>query len=322
MALIAFLLPLLLLPAALPFKIQLFVDQQWVADREQVAVSHDTVVQCSAGTDPLIDLNYDDSFLYLRLQHVTQHANVRDTYENLVSLSVGEIGWDLVVTLTGVLDLTTLRCDLSELTSSDSQGTSYTRLVSTYVTLSPNPLRTPPPLPSATDALIRLGYATTAAPAPTDSFAFGSTYMVYILVIVIFVATLATTGAVACWLSVRVRNNRNQLQRARIARLRELHEAISAAQGDAVVLTNMQMCRREDAPPPYEGAPVSTTISLHIDSAPPCYQEALSQTGGDTQQDTADPPPPFASVSPTATSSLESSTEETDRLIPNPAVTF
>ena len=314
---LAILLALQLLPAALLFKIQLYVDQRRVGDRTQVQVSHETSVQCSAHRTNLIDYSYTSSSLYLRIQHITQQADTRDTYDNLVSFPVSDIGWDLVVTLTGLTDLTTLRCDLSVLSVSSPQATSYTRLVSTYITLSPSSLLTPPPLPSATNALIRLGGGVTSGPTPTDPLAFGSTYMVYTLVIIIFISTLATTGAVACWLSVRVRKNRTQLQRARIARLRELHEVISAAQGDTVVLTNMQMTRREDAPPPYEGAPVSTTISLHIDSAPPCYQEALSQTGDDTQADTSDPPPSFETVSSTL-SSLESSVDETEPLISAP----
>ena len=317
---LAFLLALQLLPAVLLFQIQLFVDQKRVYDRSQVDVSHETVLQCSARSTSLLDLRYDVSHLYLRLQHVTQRANARDTYANLVSFSVGEIGWDLLVTLTGVTDLTTLRCDLSFLSTPSSQATSYTRLISAYITLSPSSLLTPPPLPPATAALIRLGYGATSAPAPTDTLAFGSTNMVYILVIIIFLSTIATTGAVACWLSVRVRGNRIRLQQSRIARLRELHEATSSAQGEPVVLTNMHFSRREGAPPPYEGAPVSTTMSLHIDSPPPCYQEALSQTGGDTQQDTTDPPPSFETVSPSGTLSHDSSAEETDQLIAEPAL--
>ncbi|KAI6656326.1 DDB1- and CUL4-associated factor 6-like [Oopsacas minuta] len=319
MRLLAILLAIqLLLPAVLLFSIQLYVDQDRVSDQSQVEVSYETAVQCSAARTALVDYSYPTSSLYLRLQNVLQRANTRDTYENLVSLSIESINrWDLVVTLSGVYDLTTLRCDLSVQSILDQQTTSYNLLVSTYVTLYPSSLLTPPPLPLNTDAHLIFGPGTSPTTAPTPSFEFGSTYMVYVLVIIIFLATLITTGAISCWLSIRVRNNRTRLQRAQVARIRELQDAITSAQ-ESVVLTRMQMARSDNAPPPYEGAPVSTTISMHIDSAPPCYQEALAQPPGDTTDTTAttDPPPTFESIS--RSTSLESSTDETSQLINTP----
>lgn len=301
----------LLLPAVLLFKIQLYVDQQQVSDKSEVTVSYQTTVQCSAARNTLVDYGYPASSLYLRLQHITQRANTRDTYDNLVSLSLeGMNTWDLVVALTGVYDLTTLRCDLAVLSTSSQDTTSYTLLLSTYVTLYPNSFLTPPPLPYNTDAYIQLGSDSTTAPSPTASFQFGTTYMVYALVILIFLATLTITGAVSCWLSIRVRNNRFRLQRAQAERIRELQEAINSAQ-EPVLLTQMQMSRSDNAPPPYA---VSTTVSMHINSAPPCYQEALAQPVSDTQDTTAtstEDPPTFESL----TSSIESSPEETTQLI-------
>ena len=306
----------LLLPAVFLFKIQLYVDTDRVNDKSQVEVSYQTTVQCSAARTVLVDYGYPDSSLYLRLQHVTQRADTHDMYKNLVTLSIEELGtWNLVVALAGVYDLTTLRCDLSVLSTSNRNEISYNLLVSTYVTLNPSSLLTPPPFPHDTAAYITMGSYPVTTLSPTASFQFGTTYMVYALVILIFLTTLTITGAISCWLSIRVRNNRFRLQRAQAERIRELQEIFSSAQ-EPVQLTQMQMSRSENAPPPYEGAPVSTTISMHIDSAPPCYQEALTQPPSDTQDTaatSAEAPPTFDSL--TSYSSTDSSTDDTTLLI-------
>lgn len=302
--LICLLVVLSLLPLARPNTISLYVDDKLILNGHYVTVASTTRVKCRATHDSTSWLSDSTS---LQLLDVSVYR-----YNLLESSSYAD-GWDLSVVLTGLTDRTDLRCQLS------SGYSAYQ-----YVTLTPSATLPLPYLPPNTDKHIALGTGfatpTSSTSSPTGSgISFGSTYIIYVLVIVIFLSFLASTGAVACWMSARLRANRARLQRAHAARVQQMQEAMGA-QSDTVVLTHLQVSGRQDAPPPYEGAPINTTISLHIDSAPPCYQEALTHPATSQEpsaQSDTDAPPAFEATEPLHTSnqSLEVLAEETDRLL-------